>query len=100
MQKIFSKYMFPVAVITAFVMMLAPVATFPQVAEAASSGPNSATLFAGNISISSGDHNWSNESNAATSDNSRATVTITDDNNISNYLRATGFGFAIPGTAV
>src|SRR3989344_1448272 len=32
MKKILSKYMLPVAVITAFVMLLAQVATFPQVA--------------------------------------------------------------------
>ncbi|OGH31288.1 MAG: hypothetical protein A3I54_01035 [Candidatus Levybacteria bacterium RIFCSPLOWO2_02_FULL_41_11] len=62
-------------------------------------GANSGSTFAGNIAAPSGDVSWSNASNVSASDNSRATVTIASSGDVSNYLRATGFGFAIPGTA-
>ncbi len=54
----------------------------------------------GNISISGGDHNWSNSSDARTSNNDRAYVLITSSSNISNYLRATDFDFSIPNDAL
>jgi hypothetical protein len=66
---------------------------------AASSGPNSGTTFSGNVARTGGDHNWSNANNATSSNNVYASVQITDSSNISNYLRATGFGFNIPAGA-
>jgi VCBS repeat-containing protein len=80
-------------------VMVASMVTIPF-AYADSAGPRSGTTFAGNVPIASGDFNWVNPSNAASSDNSYATATVTSSLDISNYLRATGFGFTIPTTAI
>ena len=58
--------------------------------------PYSWSVFAGNVSAPSGDVNWSNANNVLSSDNNRATVTILNSSDVSNYLRATGFNFTIP----
>lgn len=62
-----------------------------------SSGPNSPGTAANDNSI--GTLSWSNVNNILTSNNSRATVTVTS-NNITNYLKATNFGFNVPAVAV
>lgn len=61
-------------------------------------GAKNGTTFA-SVSFSGSDHSWSNPSNAATSNNSRATSTITSSSNVTDYLRSTGFGFTIPSDA-
>jgi|GEM_PF-5900655 len=61
-----------------------------------SQGPNNGSSFAGNVSAPSGSVDWVNANRVATSDNNYATVNITNSNDISNYLRVTGFNFNIP----
>src|SRR3989344_5150443 len=95
MQKILSKYMFPVAVITAFVMLLAPMATVPQVAEAAASGPNNAGT--GTNVDRAGGPAWTSPGNITTVGSPYATVSL--GSSASDYLQATNYGFSIPGTA-
>jgi hypothetical protein len=63
----------------------------------ASSGPLSPGTLANDAAY--GSLAWANPSNAASSNDSRATVTITNVNDISNYLKATNFGFSIPAGA-
>ena len=60
-------------------------------------GPNSPGTVIDDAGV--GSFTWSNPGNAAASDNARATVSINSTGGISHYLKATNFGFAIPGGA-
>lgn len=62
----------------------------------ASSGPNNPGTLADESSI--GSSAWSNASNAASSDNTYATNSVSG-GGISHYLKATNFGFAIDSGA-
>lgn len=86
--------------LAATVQMSGLLALVPTPAAALSSGSLTPTLMTGNVAITSGDHNWDNATNGSTSNNQYASTTITSSSDISNYLRATGFGFAIPNNAV
>lgn len=90
------------AIVTLLLLaQLVPLSAFwENTASADLAGPKSGSTFAGNIAAASGDHNWSNADNAGASDNSRATVQITSSSNVSNYLRATGFGLDIPAGSI
>lgn len=68
-----------------------------NVALAATSGPNNPSTGANDVSV--GTVAWSNTGNIFTSNNVYATVSLPTSGNISNYLKATGFGFAIPAGA-
>lgn len=59
-------------------------------------GPYSPTTV---VSAAPGDVAWSTPSNAASSNNSYATVTLSGAANLSEYLKATDFGFNIPSGA-
>lgn len=59
----------------------------------ASQGPNSGSTFASDAGI--GTIAWTNPGNAASSNNTYATADISDAE-ITQYLKATGFGFSIP----
>lgn len=61
---------------------------------ASSQGPNSGGTFADDAGV--GVFSWSNPGNAAASDNSYATVSLFPTGQ-SHYLKATNFGFSIPG---
>ena len=63
---------------------------------AASSGPNSGDVFASDSIV--GTQDWDDESNAASSNNLDAETDL-EENEISNYLMATDFDFAIPNGA-
>lgn len=63
-----------------------------------SQGPNSGGAFASVTGSPPGVVNWSNVSNAATSNDTYATVT-TNDSETSNLLAATNFGFSVPADA-
>jgi len=65
-------------------------------AQAASSGPNNGSSFADDSSV--GSVSWSSPGNAQTSDDSYATANL-NKNEVSHYLKATGFGFNIPAGA-
>ena len=65
-------------------------------AVASSIGPNSGSAFANDSAL--GTINWSDTSDAQTSNNHYAEVDL-DDNKVSRYLKATGFGFSIPNGA-
>jgi len=65
--------------------------------QAASSGPNSGSTTADDSSI--GAIAWSTPSNALTQDDAYATASLTKVNQISHYLKVTGFGFSIPSSA-
>lgn len=54
-------------------------------------GPNSGSTFVSSTESGSGSNAWANPGNAAASDNARATSTAS-----SEWLKATGFGFAVP----
>lgn len=78
------------------IIMLSFIHTITQV-EATAAGPQSPTIAANNTGT--GTVAWSNVTWVLTNDNSYATVTLPN-NQISNYLVATGFDFSeIPGTA-
>lgn len=62
-----------------------------------SAGPNSGGTFASSSALGSSNA-WSSPSNAAASDDSRATAS--GDANPTQYLKATNFGFSIPTSAV
>lgn len=57
----------------------------------ASAGANDATV--------GGSNSWTNPGNATTSNNSKATRALTSGGGPSQYLKVTGFGFAIPANA-
>jgi len=84
-------------IVTALVMMVSLVLIIvPQIynpVSAAQSGPNNGSTFVDDSSV--GSIAWSSPSNAQTSDDSRATASL-GANEISHYLKATGFGFNIP----
>jgi hypothetical protein len=63
------------------------------IALADTSGPNNPSTGADDSSI--GTITWTNPTRVTASDNSYATASL-NDNQISHYLKATGFGFAIP----
>ena len=64
----------------------------------ATAGPNSGGTFADDTAV--GTNAWGTPGNASASDDARATVAIvTAAPESSYYLKATGFGFAIPGGA-
>lgn len=63
-----------------------------------STGANSPTSAANNVSI--GSVPWGGTGNTTTSNNSRATATSLILGDVSNYLVCTGFNFDIPTTAV
>lgn len=60
-------------------------------------GPNNPGTAASDASV--GTLSWSNFNNIMTSNDSRATVTVTS-NNITHYLKATNFGFNVPAGAI
>ena len=71
--------------------------TLTPAAFALASGPQSGSSFA---TVNSGGVSWTNPTNAASSDNSRATATLNSGSNRnSDDLRATGFNFNIPSNA-
>jgi hypothetical protein len=76
------------------VATLAPVGV--SIAEAASSGPNSGSTFANDATV--GTQSWSHVDRVASSNDSYADANL-DDYEISEYLKVTGFGFAIPSGA-
>ncbi len=92
--KIFSK---GAAILVGFalVMSFVPAA---NVASAATSGPNYPTAGA-NIQKTTGYANWTDTGMATSSDNNRAKLLNFVHDGYSNYLRVTGFGFAIPSGA-
>lgn len=61
-------------------------------------GPN-APANAATAARAGADANWTNVDNIKASDNSRATVTVDDNGDTSNYLQGTGFNFDIPAGA-
>lgn len=64
----------------------------------ASQGPNSGGTFANETSI--GTQAWTSPSNAASSNNSYVTATSSGTGEwLTNYIKATNFGFSIPGGA-
>ena len=67
---------------------------------ATSIGPNSGTTFLGNVSAPSGDIDWTGANNTNMSDNLRATVQISNPDEVSNYLIVKGFGFNISSGSV
>lgn len=62
----------------------------------ASQGPNSGGTFANVTGV--GSISWTNPSNAASSNNVKATATLNPSQQ-TNYLQATNFGFSIPSGA-
>jgi hypothetical protein len=65
----------------------------------AQQGPNSGATFS-NITITGSTSTWLNMSNAASSNDVRATTNnLPNSGNYSDYMQATGFGFSIPGGA-
>jgi Secretion system C-terminal sorting domain len=68
--------------------------------QCSSDGPRNATVFASQ-SFTGSDYSWSNPSNAASSDNSRATASAVIGllSGQTEYLTATGFGFNISAAA-
>src|SRR3989338_5243644 len=73
-----------------------PFALYPSVAKAAAVvGPNNGGTFTNNSTDITEGIDWSNPSNAQTSDDTWATVSLRR-NQKSNYLKATNFGFTIP----
>ncbi|MFA5932253.1 MAG: dockerin type I domain-containing protein [Candidatus Paceibacterota bacterium] len=69
---------------------------FVSKAEATTSGPNNPVIGTDDSSV--GTISWSNPGNIISSNNSNATASL-NDNQISHYLKATNFGFAIPSGA-
>lgn len=84
---------YSLAVFALYISLASVSGVFTPQAEAASNGPNSASTFANDSTV--GTTSWSSLTNAQTSNDSDASVSL-DDNQISRYLKATGFGFAIP----
>lgn len=84
--------------LTALVVNMTAVSVFiqPSVAEAATSGPNSADAFVNDATV--GTISWNSVNNASSSNNSN-TVADLDDNQVSRYLKVTDFDFAIPAGA-
>jgi len=80
-------------------MLLLCIITFSDLnAQVISIGPRSVTS---NTTITTGTGNvWSNPGNAATSDNNRATFSISSGDLISANLIARGFGFTVPSNSV
>ena len=70
---------------------------WPAPATAAANGPNSPGTLA-NVGAGSKTHSWTNPANAAASDNAYATAGTGSNRILTEYLRATNFGFAIAGT--
>lgn len=62
-----------------------------------SSGPNSPGTLVNDASV--GSDAWSNPGNAASSNDSYASAIAPSGESLSNYLKATNFGFAIPAGA-
>ena len=85
------------AVVGIFALLISSFGAFPQVTLAASIGPNSADTFGNDSSI--GTESWSDTSDAQSSNNDWSEVDL-GDNQVSKYLKATDFDFAIPGDAI
>jgi uncharacterized repeat protein (TIGR01451 family) len=86
-----------VTVAAMIISLIIPILSLaPLSASAATVGPNNGSSFANDSTI--GTINWSNPSNAQTSNSSRAIASL-DDNQVSRYLKATNFGFSVPGGA-
>jgi hypothetical protein len=66
----------------------------PNYAGAATAGPNNPSSGANNTTI--GTRAWGSASNVVSSNNKYASATSLTTSTVSNYLVATGFGFAIP----
>jgi hypothetical protein len=85
----------------AFIAVLATVCALCMVfstnASADTAGPNNPSTATNNTSI--GSRSWSSVSNVYLSDNQNATASSLTSSSVSNYLVATGFGFAIPSGA-
>src|ERR1035438_2919605 len=64
-----------------------------------SQGPDTGSIFVNDVSI--GTFAWLNPGNAQYADGTYATCPLSEstNNSISNYLKATGFGFMIPTSA-
>ncbi len=88
----FVRTAFPAAFASLFILCL----VLSGIANADTAGPNNPSAGANNTSI--GTRTWSNTSNIVSSNNSDASVSLSN-NQISNYLVATGFRFAIPADA-
>src|SRR3989338_344188 len=67
---------------------------FPKFALATDQGPNFPSSVVNDTSI--GDTSWDNPGNATTSNNSYASITHLTSGDVTNYLKATNFGFSIP----
>ncbi len=88
----FSRTVFPAVLAGLFILCL----ILPGIASADTAGPNNPSSGTNNTSI--GTRAWSSTSNIVSSNNSDASVSLSR-TQISNYLVATGFGFAIPTDA-
>jgi hypothetical protein len=69
----------------------------PNPVLAYSNGPRNGGTFADDASI--GTVTWTSPANAQYSDNIRASAILTTTYRVSHYLKATNFGFNIPGNA-
>lgn len=76
----------------AVIVMIMPTQTL-----AATAGPNFPTSGVNDTSI--GTTAWTNPGNVTASENTRATVTLAKNSGVSQAIKATGFGFAIPADA-
>ncbi len=88
----FARTGFPAVLAGLFILCM----IVPGIASADTAGPNNPSTGANNTSI--GTKTWSSTSNIVSSNNSDASANLSR-NQISNYLVATGFGFAIPADA-
>lgn len=70
---------------------------WPRIAQATTAGPSFPTSGVNDSSI--GVTAWTSPSNVTASDNTRATVTLAKNSGVSQAIKATGFGFAIPADA-
>lgn len=60
-------------------------------------GPNSGGTFATDCGVDEGVRLWDNASNAASSNNVYATISAVQTDDVSCFIVATNFGFAVPG---
>lgn len=91
-----NKFVSKIVSFVAALSMIAPVGFAPTTALAATLGPNNGDVFANDSTV--GTISWSNPGNAEISGDIRAIADL-DDNEVSRYLKATDFDFAIPAGA-
>ena len=98
MKKFTKRIPYFICLLTAVSLMFSLVPN-SKVLDGAFEGPKYPTVAANDASA--GSFAWVNASNVFSSDNSRATVLLPSRNDVSNYIRATGFDFsAIPNGAI